>query len=145
MLCDTNDSHSSSAHSYRWDMANAFQVDARKRNIEPPSNCPICSITFGPTLPKYVPVWVPPVMGSPPNLSHYWPMANYDLNILSLWPVLAPRYNLIWMQTEIKIPGPGKNQVSISELYLVQILTAGVINKEQTNHSSNWLYGWSQA
>jgi hypothetical protein len=52
-----------------------------------------------------------------------WPAANDDFNIFSPWPVLAPRN---------KIPGPSKNQVSISEFFLLQILIAGVINKELT-------------
>ena len=36
---------------------------------------------------------------------------------------------------------PSKNQVSISEFYLLQILTAGVINKEQANPATECMAG----
>jgi len=61
-----------------------------------------------------------------------WPAANDDFNIFSPWPVLAPRN---------KIPGPSKNQVSISEFFLLQILIAGVINKEQANPATECMAG----
>jgi hypothetical protein len=65
-----------------------------------------------------------------------WPVVNFNFNIFSLVVGLNTKI-------EIKITSPNKHQVSTSEFYLVQILTASVINK-RTNKYSNWLYGWSQ-
>jgi hypothetical protein len=41
------------------------------------------------------------------------------------------------MLAEIKVPGPSKNQVSILDIYLVQFLTAGMINEEPTNPATD--------
>ena len=71
-------------------------------------------------------------MCGPKKFSCSWPVANDDFNIFSLWPVLVPRN---------KILGRSKNQVSISEFYLLQILTAGVINKEQANPATECMAG----
>jgi len=76
-----------------------------------------------PLRPKICASGVPTVMWSSPNLSFH---------IVCLWPIWS-----LWYVSRDKVPGPSKNKVSILDIYLVQFLTVGMINKEPTNPATD--------
>jgi hypothetical protein len=66
-----------------------------------------------------------------------WSSPNLSFHIVGLWPIWTSIFLVCGMLAEIKVPGPSKNQVSILDIYLVQSLTAGMINKEPTNPATD--------